>query len=82
MVRATEASRQIAHLPRECHPLRTARQLMTLKGHSHCRYLRAAERAGAGEGGGQKSLGEAQTGEQASGGAHGLNGEDEEEGCL
>ena len=40
-------------------------------------YLLAAVGAGAGEGGGQEGLGEAEAGEQAGGGAHGL--EDKEE---
>jgi len=40
-------------------------------------YLLAAVGAGAGEGGGQEGLGEAEAGEQAGGGAHGF--EDKEE---
>lgn len=42
-------------------------------------YLLAAEGAGGGEGGGQEGLGEAEAGEQAGGGAHGLKDKGEEE---
>lgn len=54
-------------------PLHPPSTFLTQRGH----YLLAAVGAGAGEGGGQEGLGEAEAGEQAGGGAHGL--EDKEE---